>query len=238
MACTSCRRRTSSSSGVAVGLGPSSNVRYTVGMLRRGMRQTATPGCVQSRMKGNGAVYASVTAPTRATISHGTGLPALFAACKPSSAGRDELPQYRRAPDARPGMPAQQSGDCRSGPTPDTVRTGQHESLLRDHPRRHATGPGRWRRDRCCDRDGCRCGGRTASRSWNCRWVGWSHLRTFSTGRGWSGSSVWAIGLRSQSCSPVLRRAPNRVDREDPKARERQERDYYERLRRKFGVEP
>ena len=38
-----------------------------------------------------------------------------------------------------------------------------------------------------------------------------------------------------QSSSPT---PPNRVDREDPKARERQERDYYERLRRKFGVEP
>ena len=66
VAATSCFRSTSSSSGVAVGFGPSSNVRYSVGGSVVGIRHTVrSPTSIRN---GKGATCARIAVPT--PISH------------------------------------------------------------------------------------------------------------------------------------------------------------------------
>ena len=92
--CVSQSRSTSSSAGVAVGFGPSSYVRYTVGgPTSFGMRQTDRDGAKLSRRNGQGAVCERKTA-VKPAIKNQTMTLAKEKAFAGATAG---LPRFRRS---------------------------------------------------------------------------------------------------------------------------------------------
>ena len=70
VACSPSAARTSSRSGVVDGLGPSSNVRYTVGLSVRGMAHTARSPAIQSMTNGAGHMWARAVTATPTIRNH------------------------------------------------------------------------------------------------------------------------------------------------------------------------